>query len=365
MATYRKRKNQDGTIGHQFMIRRKGFPALARTFARKTDGEAWVQEVESAMRNGRFRAAPEAQDMTLSQLVELYIKKTFKERRSPHTPRQTLLWWCERLGDVAITNISKRLVKQHWNELTTTTSVRTGKLITNRTLNSYIETLSACFSFAVGEELLESNPIYRIKRKSLDNSREVVLSQEQLAKLLEAAEKSSNRYLPAALLMTLSTGGRRAEVMGLRWDEVNLATGEVQFLRTKNGKKRTVMLGAAALKALADLANLRVLHSPLIFAPLKPRRADGLGKFSFTWEDLRAPFRRACKEADIEGFRWHDLRHCAASYLLMSGATMEEMMKILGHRSSAMSWRYSHLDQRRTTELVGKVDSAFLAPNAA
>jgi len=365
MATYRKRRNSDGNIVHQFLIRRKGFPKLTKTFTRKTDGDAWAQDTESAMRNGHYKPTREAEEMPLSQLIDLYIANTFHERRSPATPLQTLTWWKERIGDVAVANISKKLVKQHWAELAVSKSARTDELLSNRTLNAYVETLSACLSYAVSEELLETNPLIGLRRKRLNNSREVVLSQEQLQKLLEAAEKSSNRYLKVALLMTLSTGGRRGEIMGLRWDEVDLTTGEIQFNRTKNGKKRTVTLGKLALEALKKHSRLRVLHSPLVFAPLKPRRADGKGKFSFAWEDLRAPFKRACKEAEIQGLRWHDLRHCAASYFLMSGASIEEMMKILGHQSGSMSWRYAHLDQKRTSELTNKVDSNILSARVA
>ena len=365
MATYRKRRNNDGTIVHQFIIRRKGFPNITKTFTRKTDGDAWAQDIESAMRNGHYKLSREAQEMTLRELIDLYVERTFDERRSPATPHQTLTWWKERIGDVAIANISKKLVKHHWLELARAPSDRTGRPLSNRTLNAYIETLSACLSYAVHEELLEANPLYRLRRRPLDNSREVVLSQEQLHSLLAAAENSSNRYLKVALLMTLSTGGRRGEILGLRWDEVDLATGKIHFYRTKNGKRRTVMLGKVALDALKEHARLRVLHSPLVFAPLHCDRPHGQGKYTFPWEDLRAPFKRACKDAGIVGLRWHDLRHCAASFLLMSGASIEEMMKILGHRSGAMSWRYGHLDQRRTTELVTRVDNTFLSTKVA
>lgn len=97
----------------------------------------------------------------------------------------------------------------------------------------------------MNQEVLETNPIFRLKRKRLNNSREIVMTETQLWSLIDAASRSSNHYLKVALLATLSTGGRRAEIMGLRWDEVNLSNGEVKFNRTKNGKRRSVLLGAA------------------------------------------------------------------------------------------------------------------------
>jgi len=366
MATYRKRKNQDGSIGHQFIIRRKGFPAVVRTFERKTDGEAWVQDTESAIRNGRFLDPRRSEGMTVSELVDNYkSEKKFQDRRSKQTPTQTLDWWQKRIGALAIGRVSRPLIEQHWAELAKEKSERTGKTRSDRTLNAYLETLSACFSYAVKKEWIEKNPILKVERKSLSNRRRVVLSNEQLSKLLKAADSSRNRYLKVALLMTISTGGRRGEIMGLEWSNVDLQSGEIHFPITKNGDARTVVLGTAALEALKGHAKIRHLDCNLVFPPLKQRRLGAKAKFSTPWEDLRAPFKRACKFAGITGVRWHDLRHCAASYLMMSGASLTEMMKILGHRSGAMSWHYSHLDQKRTAELVNKVDRKYLSTETA
>lgn len=357
MASYLKRKNKDGSLSHQFRIRRKGFPLITRTFKRKVDGEAWVVDTLAALRAGSY-LCPKKSEMTLAELIEHYLEShSFLRRRSKHSPSQTLSWWKEQLGSYFIKNITKQLVKQFWLKLGETPSVRTGKPLTNRTMNSYLESLSACLSYAVEEELIEANPVLKIKKRTLNNSRERTLSEEELKALLQAATKSSNRYLLTAILISLSTGGRRGEVMGLTWNDVDLKTGKVRFRITKNGKPRVVVLGASALSALREQSRLRVLNSDLIFAPLKTRRG---GKSNIPWEDLRAPFRRACKEAGIEDFRWHDLRHCAASFLIMSGASIEEAMKVLGHRSAAMSWRYAHLNNRRTAELAEKVDNTFL-----
>jgi integrase len=73
-----------------------------------------------------------------------------------------------------------------------------------------------------------------------------------------------------------------------------------------------------------------------IFPPTaKAKKADCL--------DLRQPWEKALKEAGIADFHWHDLRHTAASYLAMSGVSLVEIAKVLGHRTLAMVARYSHL----------------------
>lgn len=72
---------------------------------------------------------------------------------------------------------------------------------------------------------------------------------------------------------------------------------------------------------------------------------------------MRRTFENALKIANISNFRWHDLRHTAASYLAMNGATQGELMAILGHRSPNMTRRYAHYSQdhiRKILESTGE-----------
>ena len=67
---------------------------------------------------------------------------------------------------------------------------------------------------------------------------------------------------------------------------------------------------------------------------------------------LRLAWLAALKRAGIGDFRWHDLRHSAASFLAMNGASLPEIGAVLGHRSSQTTKRYSHLAQAHTHQLV-------------
>ena len=351
-------KNSNGSFSYQFRVRSKKLnSALTKTFDNKTDGKAWVEEQKRAIRQGHLSSFNQ-KTLTVAGLIDLFIKETFHNRRSINGALQTLSWWKSRIGELSLSEISKHLIKREWLSIEKIPSGKTGKLLTNRTINSYLETFSACLSWAVSEDLLESNPCLSLRRKSLNNSRERILSEDELTKLLLACKKSSNRYLYAAVLLSLATGGRRGEVLGLHWTDVNLNTGEIRFRNTKNGQPRTAIIGARVLNELAEVSKIRSLTSNLIFAPLKTRTG---GMYSTPWEDMTAPFRRACKEANISGFRWHDLRHAAAAFLLMSGASISEMMKILGHKSPAMTWRYAAIDQKRTRELSEEIERRYLS----
>jgi hypothetical protein len=92
MAHIRERIGRNGTKVYQFIIRRKGFKPVAKTFSRKTDGYAWAQEAEVSMRLGKYHAVSKAADMTVNELIESFVSATFHERRSKTTPLQTLSW---------------------------------------------------------------------------------------------------------------------------------------------------------------------------------------------------------------------------------------------------------------------------------
>jgi len=71
---------------------------------------------------------------------------------------------------------------------------------------------------------------------------------------------------------------------------------------------------------------------------------------------IRAHWLAVIKEAKITDFRFHDLRHSAASYLAMNGATLIEISAILGHKTLQMVKRYSHLTEQHTAKVVEKMN---------
>lgn len=97
------------------------------------------------------------------------------------------------------------------------------------------------------------------------------------------------------------------------------------------------------------MARVRRIDSDLVFCSARgsirfPRRA---------WTE-------ALERAEIDDFRFHDLRHTAASYLAMSGATLAEIAEILGHKTLGVVKRYAHLTDRHTSGVVARMNRRFL-----
>jgi len=68
--------------------------------------------------------------------------------------------------------------------------------------------------------------------------------------------------------------------------------------------------------------------------------------------EIKKSWEAALRKANIKNFRFHDLRHSAASYLAMNGATLAEIAEVLGHKTLAMVKRYAHLSESHTSNVV-------------
>jgi integrase len=136
---------------------------------------------------------------------------------------------------------------------------------------------------------------------------------------------------------------RQAEQMNLVWSDINLKDGFLILHETKNGERRRVTLAGVVLELLREHAKVRRLDTNLLFPseryPQQP-------------VDLRKSFANALKIAEISDFKWHDLRHCTASYLAMNGASLAEIAEVLGHKTLSMVKRYAHLSEGHVSNVV-------------
>jgi integrase len=167
--------------------------------------------------------------------------------------------------------------------------------------------------------------------------------------LLHACQRSPNRFLYPVVLLALATGARKMELLQLTWSDVDLPRARIILQHTKGRERRALPLTGLALEAVQQLAKVRRIDTPLLFP-----RADGRGPVG-----LRAAWATALQDAAIEDFRFHDLRHSAASYLAMTGASVAEIAAILGHKTLAMVQRYAHLSEAHTATVVARMNAAI------
>lgn len=348
MANIRELRNRKGVTSYSVQVRLKGFPTQHSTFSKLTDAKKWIQEVESAIRDGRYFKTSEAKKHTFSEMIDRYIDQCVKDcQRYRKKKIAHLSWWKEQLGDYLLSDVTPSMIAAQRDTLLKQVTYRKTKR-SPATVVRYLASLSHPFTVAFKEwGWIEESPMKKVTKPKESRGRVRFLSDEERMRLLEACEQSSSKYLYAVVVLAISTGMRRSEIMNLKWSDVDLSRGRIILHETKNGERRPVSLTGQALKTISDLDKVRRIDSQLIFPGVK--RVKNPIVLRFHWE-------LALKRAKIEDFRFHDLRHSCASYLAMNGASLSEISEVLGHKTLQMVKRYAHLSEMHTTGVVERMN---------
>jgi excisionase family DNA binding protein len=215
------------------------------------------------------------------------------------------------------------------------------------TVNRCLAILRKMFTLAVEWGYLEKESIPKIKFfPEKDNRKERILAPDEERLLLE----SSYPTLRSIITVALHSGMRLGEILGLRWNQVDLKSGMIRVERTKSGRTRLIEANTPLLRELTRLRSLDG-KSPYVFP--NPETGKPL-------RTVKTAFVAACRRAGIVGLRFHDLRHTFASRLNAAGVDPITIMELLGHSSLKMTERYTHTtkEQRRQAveRLAGEVE---------
>lgn len=348
MANIEERINKDGSKVFRVKVRRKGHPAQSATFKRKTDARKWSQNTEAAIQEGRHFKTTEAKRHTFSEMIKRYCKDILPQKSDVMQAEQSrhLEWWNEQLGNRTLADITINTISELRDRLLNDIGPK-GKRRSPATTVRYLAALSHVYSIATREwEWIDENPVLKVKKPKEPKGRVRFLSDDERNKLLLAARESDNSFLYPAIVLALSTGARKMEIMNLTWDDVDLHRGVAILNETKNNERRALPITSHALEVLKGLSKIRRLDTNLLFP-----RADGYKPI-----ELRSAWKKAINKAQVEDFNFHDLRHSAASYLAMNGATLAEIAEVLGHKTLTMVKRYAHLSEQHTHSVVDRMN---------
>lgn len=357
MAYIHKRVSNAGKTTYRVQIRLKGFPTDSATFERLTDAKKWAQKTETEMRERRYFKTSESKNKTLAELIDRYLDRI--EKKNPkrhHDLKPMLTWWKEELGYALLADLTKSKIVEKVEKLSKRKKTRspdpekTQKVettISPARVNRYMAALSHCMTVAVNEwEWLENNPMRKIAKNKEPRGRTRFLSDEERQAFLAACQASYYKPLYLIVVLALSTGARKGEIMTLSWSDVDFTRRQIVLHETKNGERRVLPLTGLALSLMQEHSRVRSLETDLLFPFGKPPRPY----------EIRPPFERAVKDAGLTDFRFHDLRHSAASYMAMNGASPAEIAEVLGHKTLQMVKRYAHLSEAHTHSVVAKMN---------
>ncbi len=345
MASINKHTSYDGKTSYRVRVRLKGYPIQTASFVRLTDAKKWAASTESAIREGRHFKTAEAKKHTVSEMIDRYCtdylpnnkdkKYSLKEQKER---KSKLEWWSKNIGHYLLADITPQIIDEHLSKMTQA----------HATIDKYLKNLSHVFTIAVSKwGWLTDNPAKKVTSPELPDGRVRYLDDDERDRLLQACKESSNVWLYMCVTLALSTGMRQGELMGLKWPDVNTKDSFAILHKTKNGERRRVAIVGHGLELLREHRKVRRLDTDLLFPGKNPEKPI----------DLRKPFETALKRAEIIDFKWHDLRHCTASYLAMNGASLAEIAEVLGHKTLAMVKRYAHLSDGHVSSVVESMNA--------
>ncbi len=178
-----------------------------------------------------------------------------------------------------------------------------------------------------------ANPAIGVE-KFKEKSRDRWVSHDELPRLAEAIDKDKSVYVRAVLWLYLLTGMRKRELLGIRWDDVDLEAGTITLEDTKAGRSHRVPLSPPALAILKEVP--RVDGNPYVFVGRRAGRP---------LVNIDKPWRRIRKEAGIEDVRLHDLRRTVGSWLAQSGSSLLVIQKALNHSTYTAVLAYARMGE--------------------
>jgi integrase len=359
MASIRPRKTSSGIVYHA-RVRIKGAPPQSSVHRTLTHAKRWAQATEAAVRERRFFPQSEALRHTVADAIDRYIEALpLRALRDERNRRRQLAWWRRELGALRLADVSSAAVAQARDKLARTAATPNTKSPKRplrprspATVNRYLAAFSHVLRTAAKEwDWLAQSPMNNVEKRKEPSGRVRYLDHDELRRLLAACRDSQSATLELIVLIAVSTGMRQGEILNLCWRDVDVDSEHphIRLEHTKNGERRVVpLVDETARRLLNRRTQSRPKASDLVFPGRRPRSALHIKK---AW-------RNALKRAEIEDFRFHDLRHTAASHLAMQGCTSLEIADVLGHKTLQMVKRYSHLSDghtRRSLERLGAV----------
>ena len=328
MATLRKRGTK-----WQVQVRRKGHPAISRSFVRKADAELWARQMEAKadrheipldykrletipMRDLIVRYRDEVVTRKRGVEVETFILNAFLRQNIVHLPLS-------------------RIRSHHFSEYRDQRLARMQPVTVRRELGI----LRHMFSIAAKEWGFQglANPLDGILMPSGSRPRDRRLMPGDHARLLNAAARGRNPLMVSLVSFAIKTGMRRGEMLNMRWTDIGWSKRTLHIAQTKTGYPRTIPLSRTAIDVLA--------------------KAQGAGHneervFPMSANAVRLAWERLVRRAHIDDLHFHDLRHEAISRFFEMGLSMPEVALISGHRDMRMLARYTHL---RAEEVAKKL----------
>jgi len=350
-----------GTYGVDSMTLKKAVDAAIKIRAKALDGICPIEERRE--KDEEKKAAHKAQDNQQELILRNFLEQVYipdAKRRGMKTIDKTDQMVRSHFADFLdyrLDHITRKII-ENWQIEAKDRGLKPSSI--NRALNP----LRAIMTIAVEKEYLEIHPLKRCKNLSVqDDMKERYLSAEEETRLRNQLEKRNQEksirlppddervyadHIMPIVLVALNTGMRRGEIFQLTWDNVSFNNKHITVSAetAKSSKKRHISMNNETQRVLD---NWRKQSSRVGLVFPNPANGKPLVEIKSMWVNI-------LNDAEIHNFRFHDLRHTFASKLVMKGAPLYTVQKLLGHSTLEMTMRYAHLSPDSTAQAVALLD---------
>lgn len=294
-----------------------------KTFKLKSLAQQWAKQRESELQRGLLASVDDAQKTALLAIIERYRERVLPLKRN-RSDKFTLDLLEGMFGRHRLISLQSKDIADFRDH-----RLKAGKA--PATVVKELNLFRVLIDYAINDMgiYLPMNPARMVKNPTVKNSRDRILTTAEEKLLFDTF---NHPMLPHITQLALETACRLGELLNMEWEHINFRHRTLTIPHTKTDVPRTIPLSSGAIKTLKKI----------------PKPGDG-GRVFSCWnriDSFENIFRRAVKNAGLEDFRFHDLRHTATSRLAQRIPNVVELSRITGHSDLKMLSRYYHISAK-------------------
>jgi integrase len=315
---------------------------------------AQAQRAESQIREAIYERRYDPGKKLFSEFVdEIFLPWSTANKRSYREDEQRSVTLKDFFGEKHLRDIKPMMIEKFKRERLATPTKHDKedrpRPRTPASVNRDLACLSKILSMAFDNELIDSNPMRRVRLLKESPSRERFITAEEEKRLF--AQLTGRRdHIRSVVTIALNTGMRRGEILGLQWEHVNFLARTVFIARSKTGRTRTIPMNDIVFK---ELMMLKQDAGPLEFVFSNARTGVNIDSIKTGW-------RSACEDSGLVNLRFHDTRHTFATRLRANGVHEWDIRDLLGHASVRMTSVYTHQTPANLCHAVNTLTNAKL-----
>lgn len=300
---------------------------------RKAEAEEMLEARKTDIKRGEFRL-PGKRKIKFEKFADEYLEYAKVNKKSWMRDEISLKHLLPHLRGLVLSKINPRHIEDYKRK-------RLDK-VKPATINRELTLLKSMFSLAKKWKYANENPVKEVKFFQERQYIMRILDKEEINRLID----ESNSHLRSIIILSLNTAMRKGEILNLHWKDIDFIEHYIYIKETKSNVMRKIPMNSVVAATLKNIKR----ENDFVFPG--PRTGE-------RYSDIFYPFKQACKKAGIKDMRFHDLRHTAATLMVMGGIDLVTVKEILGHSSIEMTMRYAHPTPENKRKAVNVLAEIF------